>query len=538
MRVLWTRESYYSDIGSSQCRSQLTMSDEDNEESFKYVSSQHSDRLVSRLRCLLERSCFTDITLAVGKNRIQAHRLVLCAASPYFEAMFMSGLSETDQNVVEIHGVAERHLQLLLDFIYSGELLIDSDDVQELLAAADLFQVTEVVDACCSYLKREFHPTNCLGIMNLAEAFSCTDLSSKASTFAQRNFIEVVRHDEFLELTIETLLKLLSSEYLCIEQEFQVFEAGLKWILYNPSERRQSLVQILECIRFPLIQPTKLFNCIESCEDFSLRIGLGKLLEEFDPKKRAMSLRSPYSKFKIEVTPRHSARKYMVILGGYHRAKSGRWHEVRPIADVYRFDSFNRIWTPYPNIQYPRSGLTVVSVKGFIYAIGGENELLLYDNVEVLDPLEMKWRDGPSLPRPLSGHNSCVIDGFIYTFGGFIGSEVTDNIIRLDPDEGKWRKVGSMPTQRSNFALTVVDGLVYIAGGSVEGADKGLECYNPVTEEWTQLARMKHSRGCFGMAAIGNNIYAVGGARAGRDALQYVEKYSIDENKWTTEIDS
>lgn len=71
--------------------------------------------------------------------------------------------------------------------------------------------------------------------------------------------------------------------------------------------------------------------------------------------------------------------------------------------------------------------------------------------------------------------------------------------------------------------------MVYIAGGSVEGADKGLECYNPVTEEWTQLARMKHSRGCFGMAAIGNNIYAVGGARAGRDALQYVEKYSIDE---------
>lgn len=71
--------------------------------------------------------------------------------------------------------------------------------------------------------------------------------------------------------------------------------------------------------------------------------------------------------------------------------------------------------------------------------------------------------------------------------------------------------------------------MVYIAGGSVEGVEKGLESYNPITGEWTQLARMKHSRGSLGMAAIGNHIYAVGGARPGRDALQYVEKYSIEE---------
>lgn len=97
------------------------MSEEESNDSFKYTSSEHSDRLVSQLRHLLERNCFTDITLAVGKNQIQAHRIVLCAASPYFEAMFMSGLSESDQNVVEIHGVAELHLQLLMDFIYSGK---------------------------------------------------------------------------------------------------------------------------------------------------------------------------------------------------------------------------------------------------------------------------------------------------------------------------------------------------------------------------------------------------------------------------------
>ncbi|KAJ8039942.1 Actin-binding protein IPP [Holothuria leucospilota] len=507
----------------------------DSEGSVEHVSIQHCQSLVRGLHKLLRQDYFTDVTIKAGKREIKAHRLILSAASPYFEAMFMSGLREKDQEVVEIHSVKETHLHLLVEFIYSGKIFIDSENVQELLTAADMLQISEVVDACCDFLKKELHPRNCIGVMELADAFSRIDLSGSAQAFCERNFIEVVKEEEFLGLPLESLTKLLQSEFLCIEQEFQVFEAGLRWILHNPSERRQCLLQIMECVRFPLIQPGKLFGQIESCEDFSLKIALKKLLQDFEPKKQRSSSRTPYSKFRTGIKPRHNARKYLVILGGYHRAKSGRWHDVRPLADVFRFDSFNRMWTPYPNIQYPRSGLSAVFVQGFLYTIGGENELLLYDNVEVLDPLEMKWTNGPSLPRPLSGHKACVLDGFIYVFGGYVGSEVTDSVIRLDPEEGKWKQVGCMPSKKTNFALTEVEGLVYIAGGSSDsGGERSLQCYNPVTEEWTQLAPMKHSRGSCGLAAIGNCIYAVGGSKPGRDAMSSVESYSIEENKWTT----
>ncbi|KAJ8039956.1 Actin-binding protein IPP [Holothuria leucospilota] len=443
----------------------------DSEGSVEHVSTQHCQSLVMGLHKLLRQDYFTDVTIKAGKREIKAHRLILSAASPYFEAMFMSGLREKDQEVVEIHSVKETHLHLLVEFIYSGKIYIDSENVQELLTAADMLQISEVVDACCDFLKKELHPRNCIGVMELADAFSRIDLSGSAQAFCERNFIEVVKEEEFLGLPLESLTKLLQSEFLCIEQEFQVFEAGLRWILHNPSERRQHLLQIMECVRFPLIQPGKLFRQIESCEDFNLKIALKKLLQDFEPtcKKQRSSSRTPYSKFRTGIKPRHNARKYLVILGGYHRAKSGRWHDVRPLADVFRFDSFNRMWTPYPNIQYPRSGLSAVFVQGFLYTIGGENELLLYDNVEVLDPLEMKWTNGPSLPRPLSGHKACVLDGFIYVFGGYVGSEVTDSIIRLDPEEGKWKQVGCMPSKKTNFALTEVEGRkkIHISGFSL-----------------------------------------------------------------------
>ncbi|KAJ8039958.1 Actin-binding protein IPP [Holothuria leucospilota] len=73
------------------------------------------------LHKLLRQDYFTDVTIKAGKREIKAHRLILSAASPYFEAMFMSGLREKDQEVVEIHSVKETHLHLLVEFIYSGE---------------------------------------------------------------------------------------------------------------------------------------------------------------------------------------------------------------------------------------------------------------------------------------------------------------------------------------------------------------------------------------------------------------------------------
>lgn len=98
------------------------MSTKDSEGSVEHVSIQHCQNLVRGLHKLLRQDNFTDVTLKVGKREIRAHRLILSAASPYFEAMFMSGLREKDQEEVEIHSVDEKHLQLLVEFIYSGEL--------------------------------------------------------------------------------------------------------------------------------------------------------------------------------------------------------------------------------------------------------------------------------------------------------------------------------------------------------------------------------------------------------------------------------
>ena len=41
------------------------------------------------------------------------------------------------------------------------------ENVQILLPAANLLQLNDVRDACCEFLQRQLHPTNCLGIRRL-----------------------------------------------------------------------------------------------------------------------------------------------------------------------------------------------------------------------------------------------------------------------------------------------------------------------------------------------------------------------------------
>ena len=43
------------------------------------------------------------------------------AGSPYFHAMFISGMCEHDKDVVQIGGVSSATFSILLDFLYSGK---------------------------------------------------------------------------------------------------------------------------------------------------------------------------------------------------------------------------------------------------------------------------------------------------------------------------------------------------------------------------------------------------------------------------------
>lgn len=92
-----------------------------------FTSVQYSQKLLINLNKLRSDSRFCDVDIIAGETVFNAHRAVLSASSPYFEAMFRPelGLSEGNQKSVKLYSISPEILQMLIDFIYTGKVEIN-----------------------------------------------------------------------------------------------------------------------------------------------------------------------------------------------------------------------------------------------------------------------------------------------------------------------------------------------------------------------------------------------------------------------------
>lgn len=67
-------------------------------------------------------------------------------------------------------------LELLLDFAYSSRVVINEENAESLLEAADMLQFPDVRDAAAAFLEGHLNAANCLGMMLLADAHQCKRL--------------------------------------------------------------------------------------------------------------------------------------------------------------------------------------------------------------------------------------------------------------------------------------------------------------------------------------------------------------------------
>jgi len=65
---------------------------------------------------------FTDCAVLVEGVKIYAHRCVLCARSEFFRAAFNSSFQESKSGIITVDKFSLKSFQILLFFIYTGEL--------------------------------------------------------------------------------------------------------------------------------------------------------------------------------------------------------------------------------------------------------------------------------------------------------------------------------------------------------------------------------------------------------------------------------
>ena len=98
-------------------------------------------------------------------------------------------------------------------------------------------------------MKSHLHPTNCIGIRLFAEQHGRVDLMNRTDQYIRDNFLDVVRSDEFSNMTPSYLVSLVASPDINVDSEQDVYEAVMSWIQQDTNKRKVYLSKLLAQVK-------------------------------------------------------------------------------------------------------------------------------------------------------------------------------------------------------------------------------------------------------------------------------------------------
>lgn len=485
--------------------------------------------------------------------------------------MISDDLVEKSQSSVTIHDIDALALTLLVDFSYTGEIVITEDNVQVLLPASSILQMATVREACCKFLMRQLHPTNCLGIRSFADTHACKELHKRSHKFALQNFQEVMSTEEFLLLPFQEVDELISSTLLNVDCEEKVFTSVISWVKHDPKERKKHVSRLMKHVRLPLMSREFLMTHVDSeglvrenpeCKEllleamryhllpeqrsslatqrttsrkpdgmkpFVFAVGGGSLFaihnecEVYDPRNDRWAAIAPMTTRRSRAGTT-SLGKNLYVVGGYDGSNDLSTGEV--------YSPATNQWSVITPMGTKRSCLGTASYDGLIYCCGGYDGASCLSSVERYDPLTGVWTSCPAMLTRRRYCRAVILDNCIYALGGFDSANYQSSVERLDPRMGRWMSVPSMSSRRSSAGVANVDNYLYCVGGN-----DGTMClatgerYNSRRNVWEPIASMHSRRSTHEVVEIDGMIYALGG-NDGSASLNSMEKYDSKMNKW------
>ncbi|XP_058474760.1 kelch-like protein 7 [Solea solea] len=472
---------------------------------------------------LRKQGTLCDVTLVVQGKHFPAHRVVLAAASHFFSLMFTTKMMESMSHEVELRSAEPEIIELLIEFVYTARISVNSGNVQSLLDAANQYQIEPVKKMCVEFLKGQVDATNCLGISSLADCMDCPELKAAAEDFFQLHFTEVYKLDEFLHLDVKQLTHLLHQDKLTVRAEAQIYDAAVRWLKYDVCNRQQYMVEVLGCVRFPLVSKTFLSKTVQ-----------GEPLIQDNPQCLKMVISGMrYHLLSLEdredlgesSRPRRKKHDYRIALFGGSQPQSCRY-----------FNPKDSSWTDIRCPFEKRRDATAVFWDNVVYILGG-SQLFPIKRMDCYNVLKDSWYSKLGPPTPRDSLAACPAQGKIYTSGGSeVGSSALDLFECYDTRTESWQVKASMLMARCSHGSVEANGLIYVCGGTVGNNVSGrilsnCEVYDPSTQQWRELSGMREARKNHGLAVVNNRIYAVGG-QGPLGGLDSVEYYDIASNEW------
>ena len=324
---------------------------------------------------------FNDVIIQTNFGTISANRMILSCCSRFFEAMFDSEMKEKYQNPVQIHEVDGAAVKLVIDFMYSGEVKITSENVMKLIAASDYLQVAEVKRFCFEFLESILSSDNWFAVYNAAKIYESEHLQNQTYDYVSNNFDDVVQTDEFKFLSQHDLTLFVSKINRHQIKEESIFYGITTWCRINEVARKEEFPLLFEeLIDLYKISVTNLENILLNEEYVAKSTHCLKLMTNHLCQRRA-----------------NLDKTKVISLGG---ALS-----LRNCIEIYSASAKSH--KKFTDLPLDICGHCYLSTSDFVYLIGGNNSAVQIKNT--VTPFLLI----------LSFYNQCMPQMYLHLFPKF-----------------------------------------------------------------------------------------------------------------------
>ena len=520
--------------------------------------------LMKRLEAQRAQNYLCDITLVAKEGKeFRAHRNVLSAASPFFAKLLQCDMKERDEGIIRLEEISESIMEDILEFIYTGRVVINEENANDLVIAADYLLIVCLKTISARFLEQQLTIANCISTFYFAEKYQCEELVTNSRKFVLDNFASVTDMDEFLNLEAEEVERWIAGDEICIGAEEDVFKVIQKWVEQNKGERKARFEELFRHVRLVLISRDYLLNVVTNelvRESGSCLIRVLDAIELISSASEDTFMQSPRRRLQTHVIVARAGKYTLCYLPEKDKWKrladglsviQGMYTKVIKFRDqlytfsgnskAERFDPFFNSWAVIDmDLSYNLDRVAVV--RGQIYAL----EINSIDNkttVKRFDSELSTWQT--ILSREGCRVSSCVVSAgdCLYVLGGRL-KEATQFLAiaeRFNTVDSKWEKIADMQEIRGSAFGVSTQGKIFVAGGKVATQLlESCELYNVSTNEWQFIASLNAPRWWGSMVCSNGTLYVLGGScrssltlpLSAQSAEFTVESYDPTTNRW------
>ena len=525
--------------------------------------------MMKRLDIQRKNKRFCDVVLEVyngeDQARFNAHRVVLCAASPFFYSALNNDMKESKEGLIRLEDMSKVAIEELLDYLYTGHVDVTQHNAFDLLKIADFLVIPSLKEVSSKFIIQSLSSSNCLMAYYWAVNYRCFDLQEKARDFIYANFTRVVEHEDFLNLTISEVEEWISSDEIRVRGEEDVFQAIVKWAEQNGDGERETFFELFRHFRLIYLSRNYVLNHIlphplvtndKACTAFVLDAvkdvssGSEECFFAQAPRNCLKTTEDclvvcadnktlcyvPYENKWYQMADKAKSR-YLYSASAYH-GKLYINHGTGVDYAIERFDPAVNSWAPLTSYSGEMSHFfaAVVYFQGFLYVIGGKQNGEVANCVHKYSPDTNLWQEVASMNVSRSLLCAVADKDTIYAIGGKADNQMLDVVERFDSKMNSWCRVASMLEKKLLPCVAILNARVFLFGGYTSihppHVCSSIEMYDPTSNMWTAIQGISAPTRFFSVTSFKGSVYVIGNWTQESPGSLFLRIYDVEKNEW------